>query len=170
MMIDTLDEGDYELRISTRRRSEVFHFKYLWLDKPSTLRDFEMALSLFKYIAPDSVYLKLNSGTEAEKKEKFDFFWKDRDPTPETAYNEVEAQYYERVYYANREFATLRNSNGAFTDRGKAFILFGKPGSVQRELRNDGTYEMWNYPNLKRSLVFKERGFGEFKLYQTERL
>lgn len=168
--IDTLIGGNYELKLSQSGRTTVYTFKYLWLDKPSSLRNTTMALSLLKYIVPDSLYAEMTSGSDKEIGGKFDAFWKAHDPTPGTAFNELEAEYYERADYAFEQFKSIGNRNGAATDRGKAYILFGKPESVKREYRSDGTYEIWNYPNLKRSLVFREKGTGDFMLYQTEKL
>lgn len=167
---DTLDEGIYDLQISGNGRTRVFPFHYVWANKPLTLRNFDIAILLLKYIVPDSIYSEIASGSSMRQKEKFDAYWKSHDPTPATAYNELEAEYYERADFANKEFRTLRSVNGALTDRGKAYILFGKPERIVREFRNDGTFEIWKYPNLKKSLVFKERNFGEFELYQTEQL
>ncbi len=168
--IDTLNEGMYELRVDAGPYSKTLRFHYSWLNKPLTLRNLKTALSLLKYIVPDSLYSEINSGNEKEKREKLDAFWKTHDPTPKTAYNELEAEYYERADYAFTEFRTLGTRNGAATDRGKAYILYGKPQSIERELKSDGTYELWKYPNLKKILVFKEKNFGEFILYQTEKL
>ncbi len=168
--VDTLQEGSYELETSLKGEVEKFPFSYEWVDKPFTLRDLDMALSLLKYIVPDSVFSLINSGNEKEKWEKFDECWESRDPTPKTAFNELEAEFYERADYAFDHFRTVGTNNGATTDRGKAYILFGKPANVKREFRPDGTYEIWYYPNQKKSLVFKEQGYGEFKLYRTENL
>jgi GWxTD domain-containing protein len=170
LQIDSLNEGSYQLIFSRGRNVFTRPFRYLWLNKPLTLRNITLALSLLKYILPDSTYSEINSGSDTEIREKFDAFWKSQDPTPLTAFNELEAEYYTRADYAYEQFGSLETRNGAATDRGKAYILFGKPESVRREFRNDGTYEIWSYPNLKRSLVFKEQNFGEFKLYRTENL
>ncbi len=168
--VDTLSEGNYELRLSRGENASIHLFNYYWADKPLTLRNIPLAVSLLKYIAPDSVYSEINSGSSEEIMSKFNAFWKSHDPTPATAFNELEAEYYRRADYAFEEFKSVGNRNGAATDRGKAYMLFGKPESVKREYRSDGTYEIWTYLNLKRNLVFKEQGFGEFKLYQTEQL
>ncbi len=166
---NTLPEGRYVLEITSGAKSEKLKFNYTWLDKPNSLRDFATALSLLKYIVPDSLYSLINSGNEREKREKFESYWKSQDPTPNTAYNELEAEFYERADYAAEHFRTLVNENGAYTDRGKAYIIYGSPARITREFMSDGTYEFWHYPNLKSVLVFKEERYGEFKLYRTEK-
>lgn len=168
--LDTLREGTYSLEVFAGRQKRNFRLSYSWLDKPFTLRNLKLALPLLEYIVPDSVYSEINSGNDAEKREKLEAYWRSHDPTPSTAYNELEAQYYDRADYALRAFATVGNPNGAATDRGKAYILYGKPQSIRREFRSDGTYETWKYTKLKRILVFREQNYGDFKLYETEKL
>ena len=167
---DTLPEGFYQLRIHGKTTQRTFPFCYSWITKPRTLRNFTTAFSLLKYVVQDSIYSEMESGNEKEKIEKFNHFWRSLDPTPGTAYNELEAQFYERADYADNAFATIGARAGASTDRGKAYILFGKPDSVKREYKDDGTLEVWSYTKLKKNLIFKEKGFGEFELYRTENL
>lgn len=173
--VDTLQEGIYTIKISplheanAKYKSAMVHFSYLWLDKPFTLENLDSALLLLKYIVNDSIYSYISSGSQQEEKEKFDEYWKSRNPIPNTAFNPLEAEFYERADYACEHFNTISENNGAATDRGKAYILFGKPASIKREFLQDGTYETWYYPNEKKSLVFKEEGYtGDFKLYKTE--
>ncbi len=166
---DSLPEGKYELEFTTSEKKKTHVFSYSWLDKPFSLRDIRTALPLLEYIAPDSIYSLINSGNEQEKREKFEAYWKSHDPTPNTAYNELEAEFYNRADYAAEHFRTLASGDGAATDRGKAYILYGPPARVKREFLTGGTYEFWYYPNLKSVLVFKEERFGEFKLYRTEK-
>jgi GWxTD domain-containing protein len=169
-LTDTLQEGTYDLEASFRGKNEKHPFSYVWLDKPLALGDFATALSLLKYIVPDSVFSLINSGNDQERREKFDEYWKSHDPTPKTAFNELEAEFYGRADYAFDHFRSVGTNNGAQTDRGKAYIIFGKPADIRREFRSDGTYEIWYYPNQKKSLIFREQGFGEFRLYRTENL
>lgn len=167
---DTLTEGEYEIHIKWSQGEETFPFSYLWMNKPVSLANFNFALQLVKYIVNDSTYAYLTSGRNQEIKEKFKQFWKQRDPTPKTAYNEAEAEFYRRADYAVNAFPTVTSPNGATTDRGKIYILYGKPEKIERQLRNEGTYEVWIYPVLGRKIIFKEVKPGEFKLYQTEKL
>lgn len=165
---DSLTEGNYNIEADFSGKTEKIGFTYLWVDKPFTLKNLDTALSLLKYIVSDSAYGYLNSGNEKDRKEKFDGYWRSHDPTQKTAYNEHEAEYYQRADYAVEEFRTFSADNGSTTDRGKAYILFGKPGNIRREFRSDGTYEIWSYPNQRKNLIFKEEGPGNFILYRTE--
>jgi GWxTD domain-containing protein len=96
--------------------------------------------------------------TDEEREQYIEAFWRRRDPDPDTDENEYKEQYYERVAYANEHYAS--GIPGWKTDRGRIYIMFGKPdeteshpsgGSYQREIweggGNTSTYpfERWFY-------------------------
>lgn len=56
-------------------------------------------------------------------------FWQRRDPNPTTGKNEFQDQYYRRVLAANEKFSTSSRP-GWRTDRGRIYILYGPPDSV----------------------------------------
>jgi GWxTD domain-containing protein len=56
----------------------------------------------------------------------FDIFWARRDPTPGTARNEFRETFDERVAYADTYFKE-GPTRGASTDRGRVYIVLGKP-------------------------------------------
>ena len=74
-----------------------------------------------------------------EEREKFiEDFWRSRDPDPDTTENEFKEQFYERVAYANEHFSS--GKPGRMTDRGRIYIKFGKPDSVESRPMG-GAYE-----------------------------
>ncbi len=111
-------------------------------------------------------------GTKAEKKEwravengatRQDFlrsFWSKRDREPSTPVNEYREQMARRIAFADTAFALGRN-RGALTDRGRVFVLLGRPAFVRRRPINrddrvsvigtevntqvNGTMEHWSY-------------------------
>ena len=52
-------------------------------------------------------------------------FWKRRDPTPDTPFNEYREEHYRRIEYANKNF--FEGATGWRTDRGRVYIMFGPP-------------------------------------------
>jgi GWxTD domain-containing protein len=111
----------------------------------------------------DSELERIDSGSDAEKERKFRQFWAQRDPTPDTEFNELMSEYYERIDYAYREFSSMQEP-GYESDRGQAYILYGPPTDVERRFpTNAPTREVWEYPN--RTLIFEATsGFGDFRL------
>ena len=71
-------------------------------------------------------------------------FWRSRDPDPSTAENEYRTEYYRRLAHANETFS-FSDIAGWRTDRGRIYILYGKPDEV--ELLPTG--ERWRYNNRK---------------------
>ncbi|MEN3039175.1 MAG: GWxTD domain-containing protein [Candidatus Kryptonium sp.] len=111
---------------------------------------------------------KLRFGTPQARLIKFKEFWVQRDPTPKTVYNELMAEYYRRVDHAYINFATMRERDGARTDRGKVFILYGQPTKIERKYTpGRSTEEIWYYEPIKRKFVFVDQ-YGSFKLTSVE--
>lgn len=67
--------------------------------------------------------------TDEERENFIENFWRRRDPNPDTEENEYREEYYERIAYANEHFAS--GIPGWRTDRGRIYITFGKPDSVE---------------------------------------
>src|SRR6478672_12248339 len=85
-----------------------------WLDKDVT------------YIITDEerkAFKKLQ--TDDERERFIEEFWRRRDPDPDTDENEFKEEYYERIAYANEHFSS--GIPGWKTDRGRIWIMYGKP-------------------------------------------
>ncbi len=83
-----------------------------------------------KYIISDEEKRAFKALQTDEERENFiASFWNRRDPNPDTEENEYREQYYERIAYANEHFAS--GIPGWKTDRGRIYITWGKPDSVE---------------------------------------
>jgi GWxTD domain-containing protein len=80
--------------------------------------------------------------TDEERENFIDGFWRRRDPNPDTEENEYREEYYERIAYANEHFAS--GIPGWRTDRGRIYISFGKPDSVESH-PTGGSYDRPSY-------------------------
>lgn len=67
--------------------------------------------------------------TDEERENFIEQFWRRRDPNPDTEENEYREEYYERIAYANEHFTS--GIPGWKTDRGRVYIAWGKPDSVE---------------------------------------
>ena len=127
------------------------------------------------------VFQKLT--TDAERAAFIEQFWARRDTDPTTAENEFKIEHYRRIAYANEMFAS--GIEGWATDRGRAYIMFGPPNSIDRNptgekylrtgLEGGGEtmtypYETWYYSYIEGigsgiSLEFVDPTFtGEYHL------
>jgi GWxTD domain-containing protein len=107
-----------------------------------------------------SAFKKLSNN--AERDTFIESFWQRRDPTPDTAENEYKEEHYRRIAYANEHFAA--GIPGWRTDRGRIYIMYGKPDSIdahpmggpyQRPAEEGGgqtetyPFEVWRYRYLE---------------------
>lgn len=137
-----------------------------WFDIPTSLLNLDVAIDNLKYIVDDSRLREMKRGNQAEKEARFIAFWKERDPTPETEYNELMAEYYKRIDDAFKRFTTP-STPGHESDQGKVFIVYGPPENIERRFPPGGTtQEVWQYPG--RTFIFNATsGFGDFQLVTT---
>ena len=167
-----LEQGRYSAAFyftsgdTARIRKEFF---IRWVNMPFSLTDLDFAVRAMKYITTDSEYDDLQSGGRSARIKKFENFWKRRDPTPSTAYNEMMAEYFRRVDYAFSQYRTFKQENGALTDRGRIYILYGKPSSIDRTLEpGEAPKEIWTYSSLKKEFVFEDPSRqGNYRLTST---
>jgi GWxTD domain-containing protein len=103
-----------------------------------------------------SAFMQLSN--DEERDQFIEAFWQRRDPTPDTEENEFKEEHYARIAYANEHFAA--GIPGWKTDRGRIYIVFGKPdeieshpsgGSYERPMEEGGgetstfPFEQWRY-------------------------
>src|SRR5262245_6565065 len=82
------------------------------------------------YIITDEERVVFTRLATAEEKSTFiEQFWLRRDPDPATAENEFKEEHYRRIAYANEKFTA--GIRGWKTDRGRMYILYGKPDHIE---------------------------------------
>ena len=100
-----------------------------------------------------------------EREQAWNDFWKELDPSPTTARNEKEEEYFERIEYADENFG--RGDRGYRSDRGRVYVVYGPAEQVEsRPFELDSNaYEIWYYYRLGLQFVFvDESGFGVYVL------
>jgi len=120
------------------------------------------------------VFLSLKSDKERGVFEEA--FWLQRDPSPGTPENEFKTEHYRRLKYSDEYFGRGSLKRGRDTDRGRIYIILGKPISDERF--DEGTQnltpsELWQYngesalglPPVFYVLFFKRDVTGDFVLY-----
>lgn len=124
-------------------------------------------------ISPAEKNAFLSLGNEERRESFIEEFWRQRDPNSETRNNEFRLEHYRRIAFADDKFGRNRGSRGSRTDRGKFYIILGKPHNVSG-FDEAGVYpfEIWTYevryfglPNSFRLIFFQPGGSGDFRLY-----
>ena len=162
--------GLYRLELSSNAYSSIFtqkDFVYKWSDLPMNIKDLNGAINQMVYIATDDQLDSLKEApNQAEKEKRFLQFWKNIDPSPKTAKNEIMNEYYNRVKIATDKFSTSYHE-GWKTDMGMVFIIYGNPSSIERHPfdENSRPYEVWEYYDINKQYIFVDyTGFGDYRL------
>ncbi|ACF14324.1 hypothetical protein Ctha_1867 [Chloroherpeton thalassium ATCC 35110] len=128
------------------------------------------AISQLQYIADsDQIEYILAAKSDSAKIQRFNEFWKKRDPSPGTEINELMAEYYNRVNYADQHFSSYMK--GWRTDMGMIYIKYGAPDFVERHPFSTSTrpYEVWEFHQHRRRFIFVDmNGFGDYRLTVPE--
>jgi GWxTD domain-containing protein len=114
-----------------KQKEEVKKIYREWPDKDVAYIITDAERSAFKKLA-----------TDEEREQFIEGFWQRRDPDPDTDENEYKEEYYERIAYANEHYAS--GIPGWKTDRGRIYITFGKPDSVESHPAG-GAYDRPSY-------------------------
>ncbi len=144
--------------------SITFEFGISWDNPPISLRNIRYAIDIMYYIISDEEYKQILEKRKDELWTAFFDLWKKFDNEPTTMFIETMEEYYRRVDYCYFNFQTVYEQDGARTDRGKIFILYGKPSFVNRDMDTNGIVtETWVYYRLKKKFVFVSKN-NKFEL------
>ncbi|MCX6572077.1 MAG: GWxTD domain-containing protein [Candidatus Aminicenantes bacterium] len=120
-----------------------------------------------------AVFKKLQTNVEREKFVRF--FWRMRDPLPDTTANEFQKEYEERVRFTDQNFGHYSPKRGSQTDRGYYYLVLGPP--LERHFFTTQSevwpLELWFYkgaqeyglPDYFYLIFYQPEGIGDFRLY-----
>ncbi len=136
---------------------------------PPQGKDFAQMLEVLAYIAHPEEIDYLRSLAPEQQGKGWEEFWRRRDPTPDTAFNEAELEFFRRVRYADQHFQGI--GPGWRSDMGRIYIKYGpaqqtenRPASV-----DSPAMEVWYYYNPYRRFFFADRdGFGRYVLLNPQ--
>ena len=162
--IDDLAQGDYLLMLTFGSGhgsvTDSVRFRLRWIDQPVSLSKTSYAIRSLYPIASDEAIDSLTTGNTERQTRALERFWAERDPTPGTEFNEAMAEYYRRVDYALFNFRSIGQKDGAFTDRGKIYMLYGAPTEVDRSMQpNSYPREVWTYRLSRQGRTLLSREF-----------
>jgi len=110
-------------------------------------------------IAAEEVRAFQELSTDKARDRFIEAFWAKRNPLPGTSHNSFKEEHYRRIAYANEHYATA-SFPGWHTDRGKIYILYGRPDQIEshptgeKSERTGGDetlthpFEVWRYRHI----------------------
>ncbi|MFQ6037667.1 MAG: GWxTD domain-containing protein, partial [Candidatus Aminicenantales bacterium] len=123
--------------------------------------------------AERETFLKLTS--EEGRNRFIQFFWRQRDPLPDTSENEFYEEYMKRIRFADAQFGRETSKRGSQTERGYFYLLLGPP--LERQIFTTSSQivplELWYYkgdvrfglPPYFYLIFYQPQGLGEYRLY-----
>jgi GWxTD domain-containing protein len=169
-----LPEGKYTLKYRLRYGERIVEFEkkfeVVWFEKPVYLYRYDLAIRPMKYILTPDEWNEADGLSYDDLEVWFKNYWKKKDPDPETPYNEIMYTFFKRVDESNRLYGQ-RFKEGWETDRGRSYLLYGKPDrqEINRTTINTKPYEIWFYDQLHKKLVFVDKHDDEdYELVQIE--
>jgi GWxTD domain-containing protein len=166
--VTTLVPGNYQIQLVRDGAKDTLKvdFRIQWEKMPLSLRSLDYAIEALKYIVKEDELDAINSGSDAVRRLGLMNWWRRQDPTGTTTYNERMAEYYHRLDQAFFAFSTIMEPDGADTERGKVYVLFGPPSTIEKNLApNNQPQEIWTYTNsVKKTFTFSIDERGIYKL------
>jgi len=159
-----LDEGTYAIRIiymdkkgkELTRQIQKFYIR--WFLKPLYLFRVDLAIRPMSYLLSKKEIAYTKSLSLPGLQKWFGEWWKKRDPTPQTSYNELLHEYFARVSQAVVRYSN-RFKEGWETDRGMVFLLYGKPDKIEngKYTSKSPPYLIWHYKKIGKDFTFVDQ-------------
>ena len=147
--------------------TERYRFNTHWRSMPLSLYHADVALRNLRFIEERQTIKALRKGTQEEQEARLRAYWKERDPTPGTPFNELMAEFYRRVDDAAEMFRTARVPvpDGLRTDQASVYIVHGPPRDTERTFPDSGgVRETWTYADGRRFSFWAATSLDPFHL------
>jgi GWxTD domain-containing protein len=164
----SLDFGTYELTVRAEVPGDTAQARTVlfvqWGSHPSERADPRFTVEPLAYIMDRREFKRLQALDPDDQRKAVDAYWESKNPDRSAFINPLEREFYQRVRFANRYFSMFKGGlEGWRLDRGRIYILYGPPESVERPAGS--MVEAWFYPDIPKRFLFVDRyGTGRFDL------
>ena len=116
---------------------------------PFSLKELNFALIPFKILLSENQIKLFDLQSFNDKVRYFYDYWQEK-VSSKDAYNPLMLEYYKRVDYSILNYSNKLDS-GWETDRGKTYILYGKPINLTRQIEGNREFEIWEYRTFRKT-------------------
>ena len=170
---DAPGRGTYALEVqiadsvgTLARGSRTVRFEGDPYGLPVSESELHTRIEQMRWVASPEQIERIDTATGfAERRQRFEEFWRELDPSPGTSLNEAMEEYFRRIDYADQHFTG--SGPGWRSDQGRIYTIFGPPDRMETDaFRSDGrSSETWHYYRRGTQIVFVDNsGFGDFRL------
>ncbi len=166
-----LGPGSYELRLTARdadRESSAGRDFEIDASRIDLTRNYDEMLNLAEIFLGEDVHGQLGEVPVAERRSRWNAFWVELDPDPDTVGNPLLDEFFRRIRVSAARFGG-RGVSGWATDRGRIYVRLGEADDVETIPRgfNTPAYEIWRYVERNLTFVFADTtNFGDYVLVQ----
>ena len=163
-----LQVGTAETKPLARQRTS---FRVRWRGQPVSLYSPVVAIRNLQFVESRAAIGAMLKGSREAQQARLEAYWKERDPTPGTVFNELMAEYYRRVDHAADAFRTglIPAPDGLRTDQARIYIIHGPPENVERRFPPPGgVEETWTYTDGRQFVFRAATSFDAFELARKE--
>ena len=160
---ESFNKLEIELIQNNQIKSRIFNFENMIKND----FDLNIIVGAMQYVLDFSDYLYFSNLSLEEQIQYIKDFWEinnieDKEASELAKFKE----FYSRVKYANKHFSFF-NKNGWKSDRGKIYIVHGKPKEIRYEFNEKGEFEFWYYTGIKKFTFINK--YGTYELYHENR-
>lgn len=162
---ESIDEGELVISYTHNNNNYKNKLSVVWFNKPKSLSSNEIALAVMYTFFDKEIVDKISDLDDKDIYEGIKSFWNKNFPSKEQINGKMN-EFFLRVDYTIDKFTVSNKLNGYKTDRGKVFIKYGEPDSINREYaERDNIIEIWYYKNINKTFIFKDiSGIGNFTI------
>ncbi len=173
--VGNLAEAVYDLRITAGENSAETSFRIMRNMSNHVIARFDSETGPLAYITTAEEFDILRDASGEQRVKKSKEFWLSRSRGDTIVAEAMEKEFYRRVEYSDEQLGTALMP-GWETDRGRIYILYGKPDRIENHPGNLGVgpasnsapYEVWYYNSLKLRFVFvDEFKNGDYRLAKS---
>ena len=170
-----LEPATYDLRLSVGNEFAGTSFRLEPDDRTQNGGTPDQQIGPLAYIMTRGEFDSLRNASRELRDKLLNDFWMARSRGDSIVALAMEKEFQKRIGSADEEFGTYSLS-GWQTDRGRIFILYGKPDRIENHIEsfragpaaNSPPYQIWYYSTLKLRFVFvDELRNGIYQLTQT---
>jgi len=178
---ENTNQGIYKIRLLALKKKDSEEYtdddylaiterslKYFRAISGYNMGDINLAIRYLRYVANQSDIDYIEAGlNQIDKQKRFEEFWKNLDPSPNTERNEAFDEYYARIDFANKNYKSY--TEGWLTDMGRIYIILGQPAYVDKSDNYNGrtNYVKWTYLNNREFIFADDTGLGDYRLTRS---
>lgn len=160
-----IDQSFDKINVQIFYQDNIINKNLYFTDRVKIEYDLLELVGPMQYILDPDIYNEFYDSDSLSQIEYLKTYWKLNNIEVEDEKKYLLKEFYKRVIYANDNFKHF-NSNGWLTDRGRIFIIHGKPKEVKNDFNQNGEYEIWYYENKEFIFINK---YGIYQLHNQYR-